>query len=114
MNKPTVIVDPHNLSSLYFTDNATVEPYVGPMQIASDVVVQGRGLVASRDIKVGECLFVTPPTVSVPVTRAKELYLQCRQELESIAEGLIVDEMQSQLQSENAASFLALVGANTE
>ncbi len=51
-------------------------PILGPIQISSTNVIEGRGLIATKDIQPGECLFVIPPAVSVPVEEAKRVWLK--------------------------------------
>ena len=57
-------------SSTATTDakKAPVSPYfVGPIQVTDTGVKHGLGVIASRDIEAGECLFVIQPAVSVDV-----------------------------------------------
>ena len=50
------------------TDSGALAPYfVGPIQVTSDGVNHGLGVIASRDVEAGECLFVIQPAVSVDV-----------------------------------------------
>lgn len=91
MNSSANKIDPKDLSSLYFSNATTTtaassspvavvdaSPYVGPVAVVrsttavavSDnpaVISRGRCLLATRNIAVGELLFVTPPVLSTPV-----------------------------------------------
>ena len=48
-------------------------PYIGPVSISTSVV-HGRGLVASRDVEAGECLFITRPILSAAVSSCRERF----------------------------------------
>lgn len=51
-------------------------PLLGPIKISSSNVIEGRGLVATKDIQPGECLFVIQPAVTVPVEEVKRVWLK--------------------------------------
>mmetsp|Transcript_6010 Transcript_6010/g.11661 ORF Transcript_6010/g.11661 Transcript_6010/m.11661 type:complete len:531 (-) Transcript_6010:218-1810(-) len=71
-------------------------PFIGPISLAErgsendeheePPVVHGRGLITTRDISQGECLFVTPSIVSADVAEVHRRYLQ-----EGAGRGEIVD-----------------------
>ena len=100
-----------DVSELLFiaTSPSDTTPLIGPIAIATDSVVHGRGLVATRDIAVGECLFVTPPTVSAPLENVARL---CHgKNLEQVAETILLKHMKRALRStskQQAASFMFL------
>ena len=119
--------DPTNVSSLLFqpnesSNNSTKKAcqYVGPIKITNKAVVSGRGLIATRDISPGECLFVTPPTVSAHVQTVHKRWIALNNgrpgSLEEITEQVLVEEMKSILSNEDehlmAESFLVLMGAS--
>lgn len=78
-------------------------PYIGPISISTSVV-HGRGLVASRDIEAGECLFITRPVLSANVPQSRECFNRHSRcptryepsyagELEGYAEDTLLDEL---------------------
>jgi hypothetical protein len=144
------IPDPSDLSGLLFSqgndndndnDNDNEKgpnPYHHPPYYVSDrvkiaPVAHGRGLVATREIPAGTCLWVTPPTVSVDVNEVYQAWndndsdsassLQS-QSLEQVAEDCLLQAMRQALSTTSttstststpryggvAKSFLALVG----
>lgn len=124
---PAAIKDAGNLASLYFeySPSKKFEPFV-----ASDAfeIVQldqgrGRGMVASKDISAGECLFVIPPTVAVPVMKVLKEWkrrggaIDDPGMLEAAADDLLLEEMQRIVEEESstatANSFLVLEGNAT-
>ncbi|KAL7465161.1 hypothetical protein ACHAXS_005487 [Conticribra weissflogii] len=84
-------------------------PYIGPIKLVrggsdkraapdidgSEAVVHGRGLVASRDLYPGECLFVTPAIFSTPVGDARDRFHGGGNgtRLEQITEELLVEKI---------------------
>lgn len=83
-------------------------PFVGSIELiekshddSSNVVIHGRGLVATRDISPGEAIFITPPIVSTPVDEVRRRYLQMDAKqsdgvlLEQITEEVLVEQVQS-------------------
>ncbi|KAL9185168.1 hypothetical protein ACHAXT_002945 [Thalassiosira profunda] len=87
-------------------------PFVGPIALVergggaangeTSAVVHGRGLVATRDVKAGECLFVTPAIVSADAAEVRLRYLQQQQQgkdaardLEQMTEDNLVEQVQS-------------------
>ena len=110
-------------------------PIVGPIKISSKNVIEGRGLVATRDIQPGECLFAIQPIVSAPVEEVKRVWLsKCKgilnngglmdlsdeamidltHKLEQISEIILVKRIKRILKSTNdkqaALSILSQVG----
>ena len=78
-------------------------PYIGPISISTSVV-HGRGLVASRDIEAGECLFITRPVLSANVPQSRECFNRLSRcptryepsyaaEVEGYAEDTLLDEL---------------------
>eukprot|EP00804_Cyclotella_cryptica_P005915 CCRYP_000183-RA/>CCRYP_000183-RA protein AED:0.00 eAED:0.00 QI:324/-1/1/1/-1/1/1/183/551 len=98
-------------------------PFIGPIalvdqrQCDSDgpQVVHGRGLVVTRDVSPGECLFITPALVSAPVDKVRKHFLerhgtQCSngeqvagcgygEKLEAISEQLLLEQVKSVCQN---------------
>lgn len=97
-------------------------PFVGPIALVeggkindgndSDLqnalVVHGRGLVTTRDVSPGECLFVTPAIISTPVDEVQKRYFlesvggnagEDGARLEKITEEVLVDRIQSLCQT---------------
>jgi len=101
-------------------------PLIGPVRISSENVIQGRGLVATRNIKPGECLFAIRPAVQVPVEEVKRVWLgKCKvgetenektMKLEQIAETILVKKIKRILkngdQHSASTSILSQVGDN--
>jgi SET domain len=150
----TSIPDPRNLSDLFFGETRTAlsdfEPYAGPIQVATTrssssntnnvshndfSVCHGRGIVATRNVTAGECLFVTAPTVHANVKAVerewneKYCHLEtlnsstssssCHREggvgVETACEQVLVRAMQQAIHKKDTAvaqSFLALLGGN--
>lgn len=144
------ISDPSNLSSLLLSSSTSqstlskkansppVVLYIGPIQISNDPkkVRHGRGLIASRDIAAGECLFVTPPTLAVPVAHVKSEWTKRQQQqqqhdkdspaetsklpttVDEVAEDLLIKSMSETIEAAQtspraagvAHSFLSLLG----
>jgi SET domain len=120
--KPQVIFSHGSYSGGYY--------FAGPILVTKTGVSHGLGVVASRDVKAGECLFVTRPAVacdiSVVFKEWKTRYNASvsgggssnQQEnaphtlLEKVAEAVLVEAMKQKLRSEdktdraNARSFL--------
>ena len=96
--------------------------FVGPVEIAlakNNDVVHGRGLIATRDIKPGECLFVTPPTVSAKISDVQRLWSGCngKKSIEEIAEASLLKNMKRSVKANDkavAASFMALTSAHSD
>jgi hypothetical protein len=122
-NGLSTIPDPSNLADLLFSNEKKASYFVGSARVvsASDAatasVVHGRGVVATRDIRAGECLFVTPPVVTAPVelVAAQWRAANANERLSQLAEQVLVQDMQGILSqpagSGAAQGFLALVGA---
>lgn len=66
----------NDASPLIFSSNAATQdgklnfslPYIGPIAL-SQSVVHGRGLVVTRDVAAGECLFVIPSVAAAPMDK---------------------------------------------
>jgi hypothetical protein len=134
-----------NLSSLLFREASTNDAnktakayYTGPIRVVTHTtnpnVQHGRGVVATRDIQAGECLFVTPPVVTANVQQVTQLWKLKEKEgqvdgvggagagssesetklVEQLSEQVLVQEMERALREtpEKARSFLALMGAS--
>jgi len=90
------------------------------VEVAESGVVHGRGLIATRDIKPGECLFVTPPTVSANIDEVKRLWAGCngKRSIEEIAEASLLKNMKRSIkQAEDksvAASFMSLTSVHSD
>mmetsp|Transcript_20926 Transcript_20926/g.30821 ORF Transcript_20926/g.30821 Transcript_20926/m.30821 type:complete len:487 (+) Transcript_20926:95-1555(+) len=67
-------------------------PLVGPVRITSSNVVCGRGLVATRDILPGECLFAIRPAVSAPSSEVSRTWRRGggRKTVEELAEVILL------------------------
>jgi hypothetical protein len=52
-------------------------PYIGPIEVVSSLksVCHGRGLITTRDVSAGECLFVIPPIFTANVNEVHTRYL---------------------------------------
>ena len=123
---PRTVRDPSDLSAILLRHPRSDEEYsfVGPIQLLKSSVHHGRGLVAARDVAVGECLFVSSPTLSANVRQIRDCWKKrslteegVSMSLEGAAERTLVQAMKDALMQKNhtvANSFLALVGANTE
>ena len=110
-----------DLSSLLFSNRRSERlppiPIVGPVEISKNVV-HGRGLIASRDVIAGECLFVTDPAAYAPVAGTRSRWHQCDdgRSLELVAEKVLIEEMKKSMASDSTAekskagSFLLLFG----
>jgi len=97
-------------------------PYVGPISLVQQhqSVVHGRGLVVTRDVSAGECLFVMPAVAAAPIDEVYNRFLDEDEEdyddidddietsnndtvvvkkdgphLESIAEDMLIEQIQS-------------------
>ena len=93
--------------------------YIGAVEVAESGVVHGRGLIATRDIKPGESLFVTPPTVSANIDEVKRLWAGCngKRSIEEIAEASLLKNMKRSIKQAGdksvAASFMSLTSAHS-
>ena len=113
------MIDQKNLSDLLFsTKGLKKEFYVNPgVTISQNDVVHGRGMIATKDIKAGECIFITPPTVYAD---QKEVLKNFKNKadsmgLESLAFNLLVDNMMEAIEKRDHAiinSFLVLMGSS--
>jgi hypothetical protein len=113
-------IDPTNLSNYYFISDKEVSPsdfYVHPsIVICNDKkrVVHGRGMIVDQEIQAGDCLFVSPPTVTVDLNELKSRFLkEGNDDLEEIAISLLEDNMLRAIQNQQQTtinSFLALMG----
>lgn len=123
-----------NLSSLLFreastddTDKIAEACYTGPIRVVTSrtsnavAVAHGRGVVATRDIQAGECLFVTPPVVTANVEQVTKLWKERvgsgsseNKLVEQLSEQVLVQEMERVLREtpDKARTFLALMGAS--
>jgi hypothetical protein len=137
-------IDPTDFSALYFAQGNSLDThhsldldtsvYIGPIQVGDastqPSLIQGRGLITTRPVQAGECLFVTPPTVTASVTK---VYVEWQQlhddaaprsgneiddnntnDLERITEDVLVQAMLDAVQQEKwniVSSYLALTGA---
>ena len=84
-------------------------PYIGPISIACEggndaAVVHGRGLVTTRDVSPGECLFASTSIVSANVNEVRKSYLQqegcglvdnAGTKLQQLAEDNLVEKVES-------------------
>ncbi|GAX10421.1 hypothetical protein FisN_21Lh119 [Fistulifera solaris] len=118
--------DPFDISSLLFQSNeddanATTRScyYVGPVTITNTAAVSGRGLIATRDIAAGECLFVTPATVFARVETVYPRWVSRNSQpgtLEEISEQVLIEEMKSLISNKDeqatVGSFMTLMGAS--
>jgi hypothetical protein len=83
-------------------------PFLGPISLAERgsigaEISHGRGLITTRDVSTGECLFVVPPVFSANAVEVRSRYLQQKLEyggdearaVERLAEDQIVQKVQS-------------------
>ena len=110
-------------------------PYIGPISLIQQhqSVVHGRGLIATRDVSAGECLFVIPAVAAAPIDQVYNRYLQEDEEedyddidddietnnndasfvnkdgpyLESIAEDVLIEQIQALLDLDAEDSAVA-------
>lgn len=100
-----------DISELLFSETAPsiAASITGPIAISTSSVVHGRGLLATRDVAVGECLFVTPPTVAAPL--GDVMRVLGKKSLEQVAEIILLKHMKRALRQtmkHQAASFMFL------
>ena len=134
-----LVCDPKDVSELLFDDRGSrdddqkTEPYIGPIQVSwmtssatsksTDETQQHpkqRGLFTTRDVKAGELLFATPPTVDAPaddvVTLWKKENSSGERSLERIAEEVLVEHMRHALLDDSqkaiGGSFACLTGSS--
>jgi hypothetical protein len=94
-------------------------PYIGPISLVQNQqsVVHGRGLIVTRDVSAGECLFVIPAVAAAPIEEVYHRFLEGDEEdyddiddiigtsntsvvkrdgphLESIAEDMLIEQIQ--------------------
>eukprot|EP00579_Thalassiosira_antarctica_P029445 CAMPEP_0202034772 /NCGR_PEP_ID=MMETSP0905-20130828/66732_1 /ASSEMBLY_ACC=CAM_ASM_000554 /TAXON_ID=420261 /ORGANISM="Thalassiosira antarctica, Strain CCMP982" /LENGTH=497 /DNA_ID=CAMNT_0048598715 /DNA_START=100 /DNA_END=1590 /DNA_ORIENTATION=- len=86
-------------------------PFIGPISLVErgtengnnddSLVMHGRGLITTRDVSQGECLFVVPSIISADVAEVRRRYLQEEDgggggvDLEQITEDNLVEQVQS-------------------
>lgn len=106
--------DLSDLSTLLFEGIYSGDPHVGPV-LLTKVSTHGRGLIAARDVRAGECLVVIPPILEARVAdvRSKWEPSTC---LEELSEQSLLQRMKEALrqpeESAIVASFLSLVGSS--
>jgi hypothetical protein len=94
-----------------------MEPFINDaLALQSKDTIHGRGIVATKNISEGDCLFITPPVLCVDQS-IRELLLQRNdlKNLEELAIEILVDYMWESIQKrENAKvnSFLAMMGSS--
>ena len=84
-------------------------PYVGPISLVQQPqsVVHGRGLVATRDVTAGECLFVIPAVASASIDKIYEQFLD--------DDGEDYDDIDDDIEStNNESSFVKKDGPHLE
>jgi hypothetical protein len=106
-----------DVSSLLFSKTAPSmtmsEALVGPVAISNDVV-HGRGLAATRDIAVGECLFITPPTASAPLGDVMRVYNSGKKKsLEELSELILLKHMKRVLRQPSKAQAASILFLTT-
>mmetsp|Transcript_8203 Transcript_8203/g.12595 ORF Transcript_8203/g.12595 Transcript_8203/m.12595 type:complete len:448 (-) Transcript_8203:128-1471(-) len=112
---PSLLWDPNTATkSLPWINSASI-------QVSTCSSIHGRGLVATRDIAVGECLFILPPTVAAPWKDVLRIYASSQttsksKSLQDIAETILLKHMKRAVQKHNAtaASFLFLTTGKEE
>lgn len=120
-------MDPSDLSQLYFVENNSSKDGNGPVNYVSpsisigiEDVAHGRGLISTKDIKEGELLFVTSPTISVDHNTAKQMMMEQNVPVSKLEEAIIdllVENMYKCLQEDVSPilnSFLALMGSKSD
>lgn len=94
----------------------------------SKMIVHGRGMVATKDITAGECIFITPPTVGLDMDIIKSKFKEITNTmtLEDLAMEELIDNMMKDIEArqdgENETttlnrrinSFLCLMGSTKE
>lgn len=130
LHHPPALKDPSNLANIYFCDQPPPKElwknytYVHPaISISTHNVCHGRGMVATKDIRPGECLFVTPPTVHADAQEIhkeflkRELVGSCSTvTLEDIAVEILADNMYTSMVENDKGtlnSILVLMGAGS-
>lgn len=117
-------IDHTNLNNLLFNEESNQSSlelfYAHPsLCISNDQsVIHGRGCRTSRDIRAGECLFVTPPTVGIEQLKLKFLKEygdpHASTTLEKVAMDLLEENMMQAIRGNDHAiinSFMVLMGA---
>lgn len=86
-------------------------PYVGSISLIQQhhSVVHGRGLIATRDVSAGECLFVIPAVAAAPIDQVYNRFLQEEDDEEDYDD--IDDDIET---SNNDASFVKKDGPYLE
>jgi len=116
---------PSDLSPLLFrppnADQSSLAQFtfIGPVKVSSSDVIHGRGLIATRDINPGECLFVTPPTVSANIGEVKRLWSGSngKRSIEEVAEASLLKSMKRSIKAKDKAtaiSFMALTSVHSD
>ena len=125
MTNRTMLENPANLCDLYFNVSELNKELGDEFYVHSDVevstesVCHGRGMIATQDIQAGTLLFVTPPTVYSNQGALQKLFTKNESNnslnLEEIAMDLLVDNMWNCIEQEKLStvnSFLALMGVS--
>jgi len=114
--------DPTDLSTCLFSSTIQddpLEPYTNDaLTVRSKDTVHGRGIIATRNISKGECLFITPAVLFVDHS-IKNLFLDESNDdlknLEDVAINNLVDQMWDAIQNQENSilnSFLTLIGSS--
>jgi len=84
-------------------------PYIGPISLVQQQqsVVHGRGLVVTRDVSAGECLFVIPAVAAAPVDEVYNRFLDGDEEED-------YDDIDDGIETSNDASFVKRDGPHLE
>ena len=77
--------------------------WIGPIEVDDSSTVHGRGLKVTKDVQAGDCLFIIPPIISVPVNSQKY-------ESEDDCQLLLLKEIQSCQNKKILTSVFTQVG----
>ena len=120
-NNHQTIINPSDLSDLYFTKTSSTASkntsnynhcsYVNPDIKIARSKLHGRGLFAKQDIEAGVCLFVTPAIVHVDPMKFRRIILgeddgieRGSGDLEKVAMELLLEEMKDVVEKADAKS----------
>lgn len=113
--------NPKDLSTCYFSsttqDVPLLEPFIhDALTLQSKNTIHGRGIIATRNISEGDCLFITPSILCLDQS-FRNLFLNSNglKNLEELSIEMLVDRMWESIQNkENSQinSFLALMGSS--
>jgi len=105
INEDTSSPTLNDISSLLFSNNNSPQkislPYIGPISIEEGKSIHGRGLITTKDVNPGECLFAVQATASVEANAVQYIMQQQNNNivdgtsLEQITEKYLVEAVSS-------------------